>query len=83
MEPLTIYMINSLKKKLQSISAHPNPLIKALWDANINESVFDNQFYLSPFNLMNVRSAALFEPELGGALTLPFYKKVSLPALRG
>lgn len=80
--PLMIYMVTLLKKKLQSVVHHLNPLIKDLWDVNVNDST-NAHYYLSPFNLMHNGSQFLTEPELNEVLTLPFYEKASLNALRG
>lgn len=80
--PLIAYMTESLQKRLQATASHPNPLIKALWDANVNESVHDH-YYLSPFNLLHDRSRSVLQFTLNRAPTLPFYEKSSLPNLRG
>lgn len=57
--PLIAYMTESLQKRLQATASHPNPLIKALWDANV-KSVHDF-YYLSPFNLLHDRSRSVLQ----------------------
>lgn len=80
--PLMIYQIELLLKKMERISSHPNPLVRSLIDSNIGQSLNDN-YYLSPLNLLNDHSMSLLRPDASRTLSVPFYEKASSLNFRG